>query len=443
MSIHPVKNAQFFLSFLLVSAALISGCETKEDPLANGELDPENTWISITSGVKGMESEWLLITPDGEEMRGKGGLQLTNPPEGDYWILWEPVSGFNSPVNNPQRLLYQKGAREIFIADYEELTGGQGILVVQSDIADSRVRWNLHGPDGFFAAGEGSRVMNGRGEGSYQVVWGEVDGYETPSETVGDLDPSTTLTLQSHYSEIEEPTGSIFVDVAPAGQPFPWVLRSASGGSWPGAGDHQFDGLPLDDYTIEWGAVEGWVTPQPATAVLTETEPLSFLGLYLEPETPTGTLVINVEPDYLNARWQLASTEGWGGNGFGDQTIEGLPVGPYAVLWSDIDGYQTPQVVEKTLAAGETLEFDGVYTVLEVPTGTVIIDPDPDALHAPWTMESDAGGFFSGAGDSTLAELPLGTYTLTWGDVDGFTPPTPNPVTQVLGAGAVAVFAIE
>jgi hypothetical protein len=50
---------------------------------------------------------------------------------------------------------------------------------------------------------------------------------------------------------------------------------------------------------------------------------------------------------------------------------------------------------------------------------------------------------YTGAGDSTLVDLPPGVYTLTWGEVEGYETPSPNPVSQELGAGASAMFVID
>lgn len=433
----------FSLFFLVAAGLSMPGCEKTEDPIAIGEFSPEESWLSVGSGAVGMESQWILTTPDGEEIRGSGGLLLPNPPEGEYWILWEPVEAYNSPAVNPERLVYRRGTREIFESTYERIDGDMGTLVLQPDLADSRVRWNLHGPSGFFAAGEGSRVLFGRGVGDYRVVWGEVNGYETPPATEGELDPSQTLTLISNYEPMVVPTGRIEIDPSPGHLTVSWDLDSAEGDHYSGLGDAAFDEMALGEYTVTWGEVEGYVTPQAETATLGADEALHFAALYLEIDEPTGTLVINPEPDALNARWQLASNHGWLGTGFGDQTVENLPVGEYAVVWSDIAGYLTPESIEHSLAAGQVLQIDGVYTSTEPPVGSVVIDPDPDELDAPWALEDEWGGIFTGSGDSTLTDLPMGDYTLTWEEVEGYETPSPNPVTQTLTPGGAAVFTLH
>ena len=53
--------------------------------------------------------------------------------------------------------------------------------------------------------------------------------------------------------------------------------------------------------------------------------------------------------------------------------------------------------------------------------GTVAIDAEPDALDAPWGLTGPESS--SGSGDSTLADMPPGDYTITWGAVAGWTVP--------------------
>jgi hypothetical protein len=63
--------------------------------------------------------------------------------------------------------------------------------------------------------------------------------------------------------------------------------------------------------------------------------------------------------------------------------------------------------------------------------GTVVIDPDPDILNAPWSLEGP-GGPWSGNGDAILSGMITGDYTLAWGEVGSWETPVPNPVLQTL-----------
>jgi hypothetical protein len=70
--------------------------------------------------------------------------------------------------------------------------------------------------------------------------------------------------------------------------------------------------------------------------------------------------------------------------------------------------------------------------------GTVVLDPSPSALGAPWTLTGPGGSVATGSGDSTLADLAVGDYAVSWGDVAGWVSPAGG--TQTLTAGAVLTF---
>lgn len=54
-------------------------------------------------------------------------------------------------------------------------------------------------------------------------------------------------------------------------------------------------------------------------------------------------------------------------------------------------------------------------------TGTIIADPQPDILNAPWSLDGPREE--SGNGDTTLVGMPVGEYTMAWGSVSGYVPP--------------------
>ncbi|MFH1841923.1 MAG: right-handed parallel beta-helix repeat-containing protein, partial [bacterium] len=104
------------------------------------------------------------------------------------------------------------------------------------------------------------------------------------------------------------------------------------------------------------------------------------------------------------------------------------------------DQYSDPIFMDCSLQLGPATGISGgVNTV--VPEGTIVIDPDPDTLAAPWTLVGDLGYTSSGHGDAILTVMTPDTYTLTWGPVTCWTEPEPNPVSLTLLAGDTISFA--
>jgi hypothetical protein len=73
-------------------------------------------------------------------------------------------------------------------------------------------------------------------------------------------------------------------------------------------------------------------------------------------------------------------------------------------------------------------------------TGTITIDPEPNDINAPWQITGPGGFSQSGTGDVTIEDAAAGEYSLTWGDVSGWTAPSSAPVTLALVADATLQF---
>jgi hypothetical protein len=427
------------LLILVAFAVAVPGCETAEDPLATVPL-PASGWLAIESGADGA-SAWVLMTPGGAEIPGSGDSLITDPDPGEYWLLWEPVEQWNSPRKNPDSVIFTPGSEESFEASYVRIWGDMGDISIDVNPKKVRAQWNVLGPDGFFAAGKGSRTLRRRAVGEYRIIWGDQPGYSTPPESSGVLTANSTLAFRGDFEVT--PTGDIEIDVEPNSVDAPWELGSDSGQTWSGSGDQRLTGVPAGNYTLIWGAVEGHVTPLPAQGTLESGSSLRFQAVYVEEQAAVGTIVVNPDPDDLSAPWTLGSDIGVSVEGSGDSTLTDMPVANYVIVWEAVSGHQTPPSRTAALGEGERLEFAAVYEVTADPLGTVVIDPNPDTISAPWQLESDAGETFTGAGDSTIVNLPMGVYTLTWGDVEGYETPSPNPVVQTLAPGGTAVFALE
>jgi protocatechuate 3,4-dioxygenase beta subunit len=74
--------------------------------------------------------------------------------------------------------------------------------------------------------------------------------------------------------------------------------------------------------------------------------------------------------------------------------------------------------------------------------GTVVINPEPSDMNAtaPWTLAGPGSFSQTGMGDQTLTILSPGDYTVTWGDVNGWTKPSPAMETKSLTNGGAITF---
>jgi hypothetical protein len=216
----------------------------------------------------------------------------------------------------------------------------------------------------------------------------------------------------------------------------PWVLTGPDGYSESGTGDRTLTGLPPGDYTVTWGEVDGWSTPSSETLTVTGGSTVTYAGVYVE-DVGVGTIVIDPSPDALDAPWMLTGPDGYSESDTGDRALPNVPAGDYTLTWGEVSGWLGPPSETRSLAADATVTFTASY-VEDTGFGTIVIDPSPDLLDAPWVLTGPDSYSENGTGDRTLTDVPAGHYTVAWGDVDGWV--TPPGGTRALAADATVTY---
>jgi M6 family metalloprotease-like protein len=108
---------------------------------------------------------------------------------------------------------------------------------------------------------------------------------------------------------------------------------------------------------------------------------------------------------------------------------------PAATWW---DGSPAPIYIDGIGASGTEMVFN--YRE-DLGTMAVAIEPEPAGLLAPWTLDGPAGYQMTGEGADNFLVWDEGSYTLTWGDVPGWSEPDPIAETlEVLEGAAPAAF---
>jgi formylglycine-generating enzyme required for sulfatase activity len=80
------------------------------------------------------------------------------------------------------------------------------------------------------------------------------------------------------------------------------------------------------------------------------------------PAAEDGTVVIEPEPDVLDAPWDISGPESFSASGTGDSTMTGMTPGSYTIEWGEVTDWVTPAGGTGTLTSGGTLTFTGTYT---------------------------------------------------------------------------------
>ena len=157
------------------------------------------------------------------------------------------------------------------------------------------------------------------------------------------------------------------------------------------------------------------------------------------PISTTGSIIVDPAPDSLNCPWQLSGPSSYIYNGSGDEDLLELMPGNYTLTWDSVSGWITPDTTSQTqeLVAGGIIIYAATYVQRY---GTIAVDPEPDAINAPWQLTGPESYYYSGNGDEILTGLTPGDYTLTWGGMSGYDSPSPEIDTLTLAAGGYVLF---
>jgi len=236
-----------------------------------------------------------------------------------------------------------------------------GTFTINPEPNSVNAPWQISGPGGYAQSGTGDMTLANMTAGSYTVTWGAVVGWDSPSPTAV-TQPLAANGMLIFTGTYVAHNGTVSIDSEPFFIDAPWHLTGPGGFDQSGVGDTTLTNMAAGDYTLTWGAVVDRVTPNPAdvTQLLAVNGVLTFTGTYVY---QTGTVIVNVEPDAVNATWLLSGPNSFSQSGAGDATMADMIVGNYTLTWGAVTGRATPSpsIVTQTLVAAETLTFAGTY----------------------------------------------------------------------------------
>ena len=230
----------------------------------------------------------------------------------------------------------------------------------------------------------------------------------------------------------DEYSGDVSISIEPDTLSMSWLLVGPDSLAVEGLGDANLNGVDVGTYSITWGALEGWHSPSDTFAHLEPDSLISFQGQYYE---VLGTVMVDTEPDSISAPWQLLGPFDFYTLGNGDSLLTDMKLGEYRIVWGSIFGWNSPDPEVNELTVDSTLAFWGEFFR---PFCTVILDPNPSYLQAPWSLNGPDEFFEVGQGNTTFSQLHPGEYAVTWNEVDGWSEPPAQ--TRFLAGGETYTF---
>ncbi len=134
------------------------------------------------------------------------------------------------------------------------------------------------------------------------------------------------------------------------------------------------------------------------------------------------TGAINVTTNIPEATFTISGTASYSGGGT-NMAVTDAPVGVYVIVYGDVLGYITPASEIMTLPDNSSISFNGQYM-----QSTGSINVTTNRSDATFTIEGPAS--YTGSGTSwSNADVPEGTYVITYGNVSGYFTPASQTLT--------------
>ena len=309
-------------------------------------------------------------------------------------------------------------SRDVFIAKLDSnMSDKPGTINVSTNI-DSAT-FSVDGPSSGSGSGT-SWSMSDAAPGTYKITYGEVDGYIAPFSEEKLLTSSGAINFTGQYVA---KTGSIIVTTNISSAIFTingTTIYSGSGTYW-----STFD-AESGEYTITYGDVDGYITPNSETKTLVYGSEIVFTGAY----TPTAGSIV-VMTNLESSTFELDGPAVYSGSGTLWNREDTIP-GSYTIKFGEVEGYTSPAEETKVLDPEGYVIFIGLYT--PVPG---IINVSTNISAATYTIEGPE--LYSGTGKSwSKDDAYPGAYVITYKNVPGYK--TPASETKLLSNGGAVVF---
>ncbi|MCG8375279.1 MAG: hypothetical protein MI702_02225, partial [Chlorobiales bacterium] len=418
-------------------------------------LNSSATWtLSQTSTVSGITFSTISRS---------GSKTINDVPLGDYEVVFDDAAGWITPGN--KSLTLSSATTESTTGTYALQVGTLNINVESSpnyDPLNSSATWTLNqtaSTSGFpfsTISGTGSQSFSDVPYGTYEVVFDDATGWETPGaqtlllpavqDRANSVNPTVTSDEASATGTYVLKVGTLTVNIASdpdwddTNDNAGWTVTAqstVSGISFTpvsGTGTQTINDVPLGIFDIDYADRTGWVTPASDTVTVEETSPApaessdgndaSVTGTYtLEMIDLTVTITTSHSPSSIpgSAPWSVSGTTTGGpsfstsGTGSGVETI---PTGDYTISYGDFTNWDTP--ADEPIAVNIAREVVGLY-VRHLGSVEVFITPDAAiAGGAGWRTNPNEGWRDSG---TTASGIPTGIVYVEFNDAtDYFTP---------------------
>jgi C1A family cysteine protease len=213
------------------------------------------------------------------------------------------------------------------------------------------------------------------------------------------------------YGDANVQTGSLTVTIEPQQVADAGGRWRVDGDAWQNSGVTVY-GIVVGPHTVDFRGIAGWNTPAAQTAIISKGQTTSVGGTYVP---QTGSLTVAITPQgaiEAGAQWNVDGGA-WQNSG---RAVSDIMVGPHAVDFKGIAGWNTPAGQTVTISNGQTTSVNGTY-VPQTGSLTVAITPE-GAIEAgaQWNVD---GGAWQNSGRA-VSDITAGPHTVGFKDIPGW-----------------------
>jgi hypothetical protein len=399
----------------------ISAGHLTEATGAYSPLPPGNLTVNIMpQAAIDAGAKWQL---DGGTWHDSGET-LVGLPTGEHMLSFSDVVGWAKPGDRTVQI--NSGATTAVTGTYvvSTETGSLQVTIAPQDVISAGAKWRVDGGD-WHDSGETQSKLS---VGLHTVEFNNVMNWAKPDNQTVTITKDQTTTTLGTYTPL--PTGFLTVTINPE--------EVVSGGAqwridewdWFASGETKV--VSAGTHNLQFSDVPGWITPVPQQVTIVEGETTSASGTY----TPqTGSLRIIINPSAAvdaGAKWRRVGTETWQDSGATESEIR---VGSHTVEFRDIENWWKPANRVVTIEYNKTKTETATYSP---HTGSLQVIITPQAAidgGARWRRVGTSTWRTSG---STETGVPVGTQTIEFNPIPGWTKPANQTVTILVNQTAYA-----
>jgi hypothetical protein len=418
--------------------------------LFNGEYIPHKGSLKVSTNLDG--ASFAITGGNSYAGTGKSWTQ-TGVPVGNYTIIYDNKPYYSSPPSETKevKLNEETGFSGTYNPSAPQITR---VTVTGSPAnANSTVRITVISDPGCETTFSISGIASGTlteltTPGTYTTSFKPPKGIEATNVPV-DVKVKNPLGLESTDSSqkvsVDTLAQILSVTLSNANPAYNELVTITMTGDPYGSANFSISGVMQDqmsENTASRGTYTGGFTVQPTTPKGTfpvEVKLMDGVGNFASNSDQKITIAgepgtINVSTNLAQATFNLTGAANYSGSGT-SWTQSNASAGQYTMTYNAVQGWTTPPSESKTLPSDGTIAFNGNYIAIpgNINVTTNLASATFSVLHV------GSGTTYNGSGLSwDLSNASTGQYTVTYGEVDGYT--TPPSQTQTLVSGATITF---